>query len=440
MMKTGAVSVEIGFDAPSDVRDALAALGRTEDVRLAPSGRRLAIACFARERIAVADVDIGISPSGPEIAVTSLDHLASPALREPHGLDFVDDDTLVVGNRAGGVAVLRLPAPGGADEMTKMGPVDGEIAHLLDAPGSVAVHSAGPGRHEVLACNNWVNTVTRHTLDASGALIDGEVVLRKWLDIPDGLTISHDGRWLAVSNHNSHGVFLYEYSALDEHADPVGMLRGAHFPHGVRFGADDGCLVVADGGAPYVHVFLPSGGDWDGVRYPTTTIKVMDNDTFARGRHNPHEGGPKGIDVDPRTNVLAVTSECVPLAFFDLAAALDGGERRRTENVPVRYELDVLAESESLKATAAAEARALLAETESIKASAAAEASALLAETERIKAESEQLRATAAEANAQLAELLQSTSWHMTEPARRASAAARGLRRRIRSRRASADA
>ena len=146
----------------------------------------------------------------------------------------------------------------------------------------------------MLACHNLAHMVTRHKLDASGALVGGDVLLRKWLDIPDGLALSHDGRWLAVSNHNTHGVFLYDYSDLGEDADPVGVLRGVNYPHGVRFGADDSCLVVADGGAPHVHVFPASGAGWAGVAYPAATITVMDDDTFARGRHNPREGGPEG--------------------------------------------------------------------------------------------------------------------------------------------------
>ena len=104
------VPLEVGFDAPECVRDALAAIGRTEDVRFAPSGRRLAIACLVGQGIALADVAITVGESGPEIAVTSLDLLDSTALSDPHGIDFVDDDTLVVANRGGGVAVLRLPS------------------------------------------------------------------------------------------------------------------------------------------------------------------------------------------------------------------------------------------------------------------------------------------------------------------------------------------
>jgi hypothetical protein len=108
----GTVPLQIGFDAPTAVRDALATMGRTEDVRLAPSGRRLAFACFANEGIAVADIEIHISASGPVIAVTSFHQHSPTALRQPHGIDFVDDDTLLVADRAGMVAAFRLPPAG----------------------------------------------------------------------------------------------------------------------------------------------------------------------------------------------------------------------------------------------------------------------------------------------------------------------------------------
>lgn len=443
-VRAASVPLEVDFDAPPSVRDTLAVIGRTEDIRFAPGGRRLAIACFVGQGIALADIEISRGGSGPEIAVTSLDLLDSRALADPHGIDFLDDDTLVVGNRGGGVAVLRLP-PSGGDEVTTAYPVDGEIEGLLQGPGSVAARSLGEGHYELLVCNNFANTVTRHLVDGTGALVRGEVVLRRWLDIPDGLALSHDGRWLAVSNHNTHSVFLYERSRLGEDADPVGILRGVNFPHGIRFGAEDGYIVVADAGAPHVHVFLPTDGGWEGVGYPAATLTVMDDDTFLRGRHNHMEGGPKGIDLDLRSGVLVATSECQPLAFFDLGGALER-ELGRAEDALVRYEIDVLAEAESVKSAAAAEASALRAETEALRAHAAAESSALQAEierqraeSERLSAESEQLQAAVTESNAQLAaanehltQVHQSKSWRLTEPMRRAFDVARRLGQRVR--------
>lgn len=356
-MRSGPIlPLQIDFDAPPAVRDALARMGRTEDVRLAPSGKRLAIACYARGRIAVADLELDVSSSPPAIAVTSFDELSSSTLSEPHGIDFADDDTLVVAARAGSLAVFALPPAGAGDGMTASG-----APRMLDtagSPGSVAVVASDSSRREVLVCNNWESTVTRHALDGNGA---AEVVVRKWLDLPDGVTVSRDGQWLAVSNHNSHTVLVYRYVTLNEHADPLGILRGVHYPHGLRFGPDDGHLLVADAGAPHVHVFAQSDGNWHGARYPTATIRVMDDDTFARGRHNAAEGGPKGIDVHPHANVLVVTSECLPLAFFDLMPVLDGDELVRADDSLVGYELLTMADTERTRAEAS-EARALLAE------------------------------------------------------------------------------
>ena len=87
--------VPLDLVASDDVRERLAALGRTEDIRLSPSGRRLAIACYAIDRIAVGEIEL--SPGG--VRLRRLKPLSSPVVRHPHGVDFVDDDTLVVASR-----------------------------------------------------------------------------------------------------------------------------------------------------------------------------------------------------------------------------------------------------------------------------------------------------------------------------------------------------
>jgi DNA-binding beta-propeller fold protein YncE len=50
--------MEIKYTASPAVRDVIASLGRTEDVRFSPGNNRLAVADFARNRIAVFDIDI----------------------------------------------------------------------------------------------------------------------------------------------------------------------------------------------------------------------------------------------------------------------------------------------------------------------------------------------------------------------------------------------
>ena len=110
---------QIAFDASPDVRSALGALGRTEDVRFSRSGRRLALAGFRNDRIAVADLEV----AGTTVAITGLRELASSSLHHPHGVDFLDEETLVVGNRKGGVVLLRLPGVASDDGVEWIDPL-----------------------------------------------------------------------------------------------------------------------------------------------------------------------------------------------------------------------------------------------------------------------------------------------------------------------------
>jgi hypothetical protein len=219
---------------------------------------------------------------------------------------------------------------------------------------------------EVLICNNDGHTVTRHLLDcdAGRAIRNSEILLHKYLNIPDGVSVSLDRRWIAVSNHNTHNVLLYENSpALNSDAEPDGILRGAYYPHGLRFSADGRHLFVADAGAPYLHIYAQDPDQWRGVRNPLATVRIMDEAVFKRGRHNPEEGGPKGLDIDACSNILVVTSECQPLAFFDvpvlLQHAIAGGSAREQKILSISHELSLMEEIRKMMAEKAMEANAL---------------------------------------------------------------------------------
>jgi hypothetical protein len=218
---------------------------------------------------------------------------------------------------------------------------------------------------EVLICNNKGHTVTRHLLDcdAGRALRHSEILLQKYLNVPDGVSVSPDRRWIAVSNHTTHNVLLYENSpALNADAAPDGILRHIYYPHGLRFSADGRHLFVADAGAPYLHIYARDPDQWRGVRHPVATVRIMDDAVFERGRQNPEEGGPKGLDIDACSNVLVVTSECQPLAFFDVPAllqlALAGGSGREQRILAISHELSLMQESRKM-AEKATEANAL---------------------------------------------------------------------------------
>ena len=327
------LNAQLPFTATDAVRSAIASAGRTEDVKFSPDGRRLAIAGFNAGKLLLVDIDMDFSAGRKSITLRDVIEIASPDMREPHGLAFLDSGTLLVANRKGTVLVFRLPPRGSQGSIVLHAePMDGEAAfEELASPGSLVAIPLGRQRYDILVCNNFVHQVTRHRL------IDGErlqvrknaVLLEEGLNLPDGVAFSPSHRWIAVSNHNTGSVLLYRNKgSLDRRSPPAGSLRGAGYPHGVRFTADSQFIFVTDAGYPFVHVYLGIGDDWRGTRDPVASLRLLSEEAYLLGRENPEEGGPKGIDIDDGMNVLAATCEQMPLAFFDLKAMLDTIARR----------------------------------------------------------------------------------------------------------------
>lgn len=309
-----------------EVHQALIGLGRTEDIKLSPDGRRLAIAGFRRNRILLLEMDRNRTGTHPGLAIRNFVEISSPGLKDPHGLAFLNDQTLIVANRQGGVSVLMLPSRSETNRTVEL-PDLGILSDnpWLHSPGSIAATCLGKNRYEVLICNNYAHYVSRHTLDRTGSptVQKNEILLATGLDIPDGVSVSSDGRWIAISNHGKHCVFLYENTPqLAQDSEPCGILYGAAYPHGIRFAVQDRFMIVADAGAPFVHVFERNGDQWTGKYCPAGSFRVMSDEVFRLGRVNPQEGGPKGIEVSEDLNLLLVTSDYQPLAFFDLQEIL----------------------------------------------------------------------------------------------------------------------
>jgi hypothetical protein len=349
------LAMKIEYRADERSRAVIGSLGRTEDIRFSPNGRRLAIAAFNDSRIAIFTVEIGRAGGVLEVQLTDGIKISSPALRYPHGLDFLDDATLAVASRDGGIAIFRVPPShtGNAD-LSPIQVLGNESGSLISTPGSVSIVCREGDLCELLVCNTYVDTVSRHLVDrnAGCSILESEVLLRKWIDLPDGVCTSRDGRWIAVSNHNTHGVLLYERSApLNESSSPVGVLRGATYPHGLRFSANGRYLLLADAGAPFVHAYACGSEGWHGTRTPAASIRVMDEHVFRSARHSPKEGGPKGVDLDPSMTVLATTSEGQPLQFLDAEAVL-ATVPLPSSAVEVEYELAVLDAAAKIKAHA----------------------------------------------------------------------------------------
>jgi hypothetical protein len=169
----------------------------------------------------------------------------------------------------------------------------------------------------------------------------------------------------------------------------------------------------------------------------------MDEAVYLRGRNNPKEGGPKGIDIDAGMDIMATTCECQPLAFFDLQAILAkaGADLRRRRLHPgiadeqdalaVSLELDVLRQTNVFRERAArAEAKAAAADERAARAeaeAAAAEKRAGRAEAsaEKARTRAEKAKAKAARAKARAGFVINGRPWPITAPLRRLYSALR---------------
>ena len=326
----------INFKASAAVRAALSAIGRTEDLRFSPDNRLLAIAGYARKRLLVLRVDIEAGPDGPDVTIHDHMELTSDDMGEIHGLDFIDDRTLAIANRDGVVAIFSLPREepvGQSRAISAIRRIRGKRPCKLNSPGSIVVRRESRGGISLLVCNNYTHLVTRHVINRwlGYRATSNQPLLKHGLDIPDGIAISGNGQWVAVSSHGTRDVKLYRMSASPgPDTEPAGVLQHAGYPHGLRFTGDDRHILVADAGSRMVHVYA-GDGDWNGHRMPARSVTVLDEDTFLRGRASPEEGGPKGLDIDRSNSVVAVTCEEQTLTFFALSSILGGVEKCRQD-------------------------------------------------------------------------------------------------------------
>ncbi|MEJ6783100.1 YncE family protein [Aminobacter sp. Piv2-1] len=171
----------------------------------------------------------------------------------------------------------------------------------------------------ILVCNNYRHRITRHVVGLARTSVRNKILLDRGLDIPDGIALSPDKAWTAVSNHNTHTVLIFDNrSALGRYATAVGTLHGVSYPHGLRFSPDGRRLFVADAGSPHVLVYHAKDGNWSGERNSSLSLVAMSQETFLKGRNNPQEGGPKGLDIDASGRLLVVTCEEQAIACFDI--------------------------------------------------------------------------------------------------------------------------
>lgn len=390
---------QIEIDASDDVRKAIEAIGRTEDVHFSPSNRMLAVAGFRKNEILILDVNL----AREVIKIPSALTLQSSDFSFPHGTFWLDENRLAVANRGGAVAIVAVPdrANERRASVSALLTLKSDHLDLLSVPGSVSAHRLGRHLIELMVCNNASHTVTRHLLHDQGgvAVLSSEIVAREGLSIPDGVTYDSSRTWVAVSNHNDHSVYVYRVEDLGKLDRPSAVLRGMSYPHGLRFSADARLLFVADAGAPYIHVFSPGEKGWNGALAPVDSIRAVDEETFLRGRDNEQEGGPKGVDVGANGSILVASCHQQPLAFFWIGGLTNGpgaAPQQQMPNAATEPDITLLSLLEANRAELG-RLRALLAETVSREAGVQSELS---------------------DAKGRIVALQESSSWKMSAPLR----------------------
>lgn len=329
--------MEINFTASDEVRTAVSRLGRTEDVQFSPSEDRLAVAAFNRSRLLVLTFETNWESDPPTVSLKGSLEIQSDALQQPHGLCWIDARTIVVANRAGRLAIFDIPESpvSGRIHLSPVQTLGGEAIDLLTTPGSVSVVPIGPDVLEIAVCNNYAHHVSRHVVDrrAGYAVIASEVLVRDGLAVPDGISYSPSGHWIAVSNHGHHNVLLFRNDRdLGPGSQPNAVLSGLHYPHGLRFVESGRSILVADAGAPFVHLYR-SGSEWRGGLQPQASIRVLREEAFKRGNSDPAQGGPKGIDVTRDGKLMVVSCEEAPFAFFDVRGLLEPQSTLHPDNL-----------------------------------------------------------------------------------------------------------
>jgi len=314
---------------PDIVLEKVSQLARTEDIRFSPDGKRLAIAGYAKHSITIFDVGIDTRGAAPEITLSNYLELESEVFDYPHGLDFIDNETLAIANRKGLVTVCAVPPSSVENRLVPSAPLamlkKADTWKKLHAPGSLAVSKVTPEGYELLVCNNFRNWVSRHQILGREAhkVTGNKIILERDLDVPDGVAMAASKQLFAVSNHFKHEVCIYRNDDKNHRRTlPMGTLKGLDFPHGLRFFGEDHYMMVADAGLPYLWLFQSADGGWQGEHRPVCAIRVMSEAVYLKGHYYHQEGGPKGLDFSPDGQILATTCEMQPLEFYHLPPLL----------------------------------------------------------------------------------------------------------------------
>ena len=318
--------IRIEYKASSEIRDVISRLGRTEDIRLSPDNTRLAVVDFLENRIFFFSIRIDNTTATPKITIFDHIILSSASLRGSHGIVFLGNHYIIIGSRNGDVGVFRTPPFGQGSRECNIKPMKtingkGLLLAKVISPGSLDCYKIADDCYRVLVCNNHWHVVTSHTIQIGNSIRirNHGVLIEQAIKIPDGICVSMDHTWIAVSNSLTGEILIYHHTPdLNKKTPPTAILRGMVCPHGIRFTADGRRLFAVDAASPNLYVFECTSGGWDGVQDPSQSIRLLDDESFYAGRFDLRDGGVKGLEIDRSNTVLLTTCWNDVMGFYDL--------------------------------------------------------------------------------------------------------------------------
>ncbi len=315
----------LNYKASSEIQDVIDSLGRTEDIKFSPDEKYLGLTEFLTDKIFIFEISRK-NGSDSEIELLSCVQIISQDLAAPHGFDFIGSQHFIVANRNGGVVIFKIPTGVSGYQEIKQAPVKFVFGKVffgrIFTPGSVAVYQIKQDHYRILVCNNNVDTIVGFDItiksDVDISVKNKGVIIKKGLNLPDGISVSDSKKWVAVSNHNENTVLVYPLSPLlNRFTSPAAVLTGIAYPHGLRFSHDDKHLFVADAGSQYIHVYERKDGNWQSGSGPTKSLKMVTKKNFLK-KPTGEEGGIKGLDITLDNKMLVTTAEYQVLKFYSI--------------------------------------------------------------------------------------------------------------------------
>jgi hypothetical protein len=335
----------LNYNASPEIQSVIASLGRTEDIKFSADGKYLGLTEFLTHKIYIFEISRA-NGADAEIELLNCVSIVSEDIELPHGFEFLGSQHFIVANRAAGVTIFKIPVGFSGAEEVKLAPAKFVFGKSffgrVCAPGSVGVYQTNENSYRVLVCNNYLNTIVGFDITIKQGLVkvrNKGVIIKKALNLPDGISISDSKKWVAVSNHNTGSVLIYPLSSLlNRFTSPVATLTGIAYPHGLRFTHDDKNIFVADAGSQYIHVFESNGGNWQGDYEPTRSLKMVSKDDFLK-QPTAEEGGIKGLDISQDDKVLVATAQYQVLKFYSVKALMET-ETSEEDHASIQQQLE----------------------------------------------------------------------------------------------------